>query len=36
VGGQDYFVYSSSWYKPFCSGRDVAYLVVAKPGGAKA
>ena len=36
VGDEDYFVYGSTWYKPFYSGSDVVYMVVPKPDGAAA
>jgi hypothetical protein len=33
VGGQDYFVYGSTYYKPFYSGSSVVYMVVDDPTG---
>jgi hypothetical protein len=31
IDGSDYFVYSETFYKPFYSGSDVVYMVVADP-----
>ena len=33
VSDQDYFVYADTWYKPFYSGTDVAYMVSENPEG---
>ncbi len=30
--GTAYSVYASTYYRPFCSGSDVVYMVVEKPG----
>jgi len=35
VDGSAYFVYSETFYKPFYSGSDVVYMVVANPTSAK-
>jgi hypothetical protein len=31
VGKDTYFVYADTFYKPFYSGSDVVYMVVADP-----